>query len=122
MIVRSVLSHFEEPVTRLSADVKTTSHETVLVVVTETAVGPVVFVVDLITGEAAPENMKVSAGRRTVPVQLPPSCSVNDNDPLNGRVEVTVAESLGNHVCAEDVDEVVETVKHSFNPLSLEGR
>ncbi len=116
-----MLSHREEPDTKLSLDVKTTSHETVLVVVTETAPGPV-FVVDLITGEAAPENVKVSAARRTVPVQLPPSCSVNDNDPLKGAAEVTVAESLGSHVCAEDVDEVVDTVKHSFNPLSLEGR
>jgi len=121
VIVSAVLSHREEPDTKLSLDVKTTSHETVLVVVTETAPGPV-FVVDLITGEAAPENVKVSAARRTVPVQLPPSCSVNDNDPLKGAAEVTVAESLGSHVCAEDVDEVVDTVKHSFNPLSLEGR
>ena len=51
-------------------------------------------------------------------MQSPPSCSVNDNDPLNGRVEVTVAESLGSHVCAEDVDEgTCCTVKHSLVPL-----
>ena len=118
MIVSAVLSHREEPDTKLSVDVKTTSHETVLVVVTET----VELVVDRVTGEAEPLKVKVSALRKIVPVQLPPSCSVNDNDPLKGAAEVTVAESLGTHVCAEDVDEVVETVKHSFNPLSLEGR
>ena len=51
-------------------------------------------------------------------MQSPPWCSVNDNEPVNGRVEVTVAESLGSHVCSEDVDEgTAATVKHSFVPF-----
>ena len=114
----TVLSHRAEPDTKLSVDVKTTSHETVLLVVTET----VELEVDRVTGEAAPLKLKVSAARRIVPVQSPPWWSVNDNDPLKGAAEVTVAESFGSHVCAEELDEVVDTVKHSFDPLSLEGR
>ena len=114
----TVLSQREELETKGSLGVNTTSHETVLLVVTET----VVFVVVLDCGEVAPLKVKVSALRRIVPVQSPPWWRVNDNDPLKGAAEVTVAESLGSHVCADDVDEVVDTVKHSFNPLSLEGR
>ena len=50
VIVSAVLSHREEPVTRLSVEVKTTSHETVLLAVTET----VELVVDRVTGDVAP--------------------------------------------------------------------
>ena len=118
MIVSCVLSHREEPVTKLSVEAKTTSHETVLLVVTATFV----LFVARVTGEVAPLNVKVSAGRRIAPRQSPPSWSVNDNDPLKGAAEVIVAESLGSHVCAEDVDDVVDTVKHSLLRLSLEAR
>ena len=118
MIVSTVLSQCVEPDTKLSVEAKTTSHETVLLVVTET----VELVVDRVTGEVAPLKVKVSAARRIAPVQSPPWWRVNDKDPLKGAAEVTVAESLGSHVCTEEVDEVVDTVKHSFNPLSLEGR
>jgi len=114
----TVLSHRVEPDTKLSVDVKTTSQETVLLVVTET----VELEVDRVTGEAAPLKVKVSAARRIVPVQSPPWWSVNDNDPLKGAAEVTVAESFGSHVCAEDVDDVVDTLKHSLSRLSLEAR
>ena len=114
----TVLSQREELETKESLGVNTTSHETVLLVVTET----VELEVDRVTGEAAPLKVKVSAARRIVPVQLPPSCSVNDSDPLKGAAEVTVAESFGSHVCAEDVDDVVDTVKHSLSRLSLEAR
>jgi len=48
-----VLSQREEPVTRLSVDVKTTSHETVPLAVTET----VELVVDRVTGEVAPVSV-----------------------------------------------------------------
>ena len=120
VIVRVVVSHRVELATKGSLEVKTTSQDTVVVPLAVTVVS--VFVVFFVTGEDAPVKVKVSAERRTAPVQSPPWWSVNDKDPLKGAAEVTVPESFGSHVCAEEVDDVVDTVKHSFNPLSLEGR
>ena len=53
MIVSMVLSQREELDTRGSLDVKTTSHETVLLVVTETDE----LVVDRVTDEVGPLNV-----------------------------------------------------------------
>jgi hypothetical protein len=114
VIVSTVLSHLLELVTRGSLDVNTTSHETVLLVVTET----VAFVVVLDCGEVASGPIaKVSAERRTAPVQSPPACKVNDNDPFKGAAALTVAESFGSHVWADDVLEgICATMKHSSVP------
>jgi len=82
VIVRVVVSHRVELETRGSLDVKTTSQDTVLVPLAVTLV--LVFVVFLVTGDDAPVKVKVSAERRTVPVQSLPWCSVNERLPLRG--------------------------------------
>jgi hypothetical protein len=113
-MVSVVVSHLVELVTRGSLDVNTTSHETVLLVVTET----VEFVVALDCGEDASGPIaKVSGERKTAPVQSPPACNVNDNDPFNGAAALTVAESFGSHVWADVVFEgICATMKHSSEP------
>ena len=68
MIVRLVVSHFDELDTFGSLLVKTTPHETSLVTDTST----LEFVVDRFTGDAALLNVNVSAGRSTVPLQVRP--------------------------------------------------
>ena len=68
VIVSAVLSHREEPDTNALSEVKTTFHETVLLVSTVT----LEFVVDRVTDPgAATLKVNVSAARRIVPVQSP---------------------------------------------------
>ena len=121
MIVRSDDSQWLESARKLpAAAVKTTFHETVLLVATVVAV----FVVFLVAGEAALVSGNVSAALSTVPVQLALSYSVNDSVPLIGvplLPAVTVPESFGNQSWADVLVDVSVTVKHSFAPLSLDG-
>jgi len=68
VIVSAVVSHREEPDTKALVELKTTFHETVLLVSTVT----VEFVVDRVTDPgAATSNVNASAARRIVPVQSP---------------------------------------------------
>jgi hypothetical protein len=97
--------------------VNTVFHDTVFDVLTKT----VVLVVDLVTGDAS-SIAKVSAVRRTVPVQSALSYSVNDTEPFRAvpPVDVNVAESFGSQFCAEVPPVESLTVKHSPVLASLE--
>ena len=127
MIVRVVVSHRVELETRGSLDVKTTSQDTVLVPLAVTLV--VVFVVFRTTGDDAFENVKLCEKPRSAPVQSLPACSVKARLPLRGvtsnvepEPEWMVAVSFGSQSCADVVDDVVLTVKHSVALLSLEDK
>ena len=119
MIVRLVVSHLVDPDTRGSELANTTSHETSAVASTVT----LLLVVDLVAGDTALVNVKLSAARNTVPVQVRPACSVNDRVPLSGApwADVIVAESFGSQTWCDVADVVSLTKKHSFKPLSLDG-
>jgi hypothetical protein len=119
VIVRLVDSHLVDPDTNGFVLENTTSHETSFVASTVTEL----LVVDLVTGDVAPLSVNVSAALSTVPVQVRPSCSVNDSVPLIGApcAEVIVAESFGSHVCCDVADVVSLTVKHSVLALSLDA-
>jgi hypothetical protein len=114
-MVRAVVSQCELPLTLALPEVNVTSHETVLLDVTETDV----FVVVRVTGDDAFVRVKVSAARRIVPEHVPPAYSVNESVPFSAEppVEVTVPESFGSHVWAVVVVEVSETLKHSLLPV-----
>ena len=68
MIVRLVVSHFDELAMFGSLLVKTTPHDTSLVTETLT----VELVVDRVTGDEALLSANVSAARSTVPLQVRP--------------------------------------------------